>query len=78
LQAVFSHDRGDVGVMMLNRDAGQATFCRVCGGQPATGEIGMQITGDPFRGDSQNPLQMLDGFFQRPAGFGIVETANMW
>jgi len=38
----------------------------------------MEIAGDPLRRDAQDGLQMLDRFFQRPAGFGVVEAADMW
>ncbi len=37
----------------------------------------MQVVGDALRRDPQDGLQMVYSLFQRPAGFGIVQTADV-
>ena len=64
-------------MMMLNSDTGQTLFRRIARRQSATGEIGMQIAGNPLWLDLQDILQMRHSFLQSPAGGGVIEAADM-
>ena len=37
----------------------------------------MQVARDSLRRDPQNGLQVFHRLFQRPAGFGVVQTADV-
>ena len=75
--AVLGQTGREVGVVVLHTDRTHSRLACEIEGEPGRRIVGMQVVGDDFRGDRQDPLHVPDGQFEKLAGGQVLQIADV-